>query len=183
MNIGLSQRVLYHRGRAYDSIEHGWYSYLKEHTLTFIGNRLDQNFKELANQLDAFIISGGDDSTLRRTVEIKLTIEFLKQNKPIIGICHGCFLLAELLGSVIDQKPNHYDIDHSVIYNNELRQVNSFHNLYIKQVHKTATILVVDLEDDCEAWIDKNIAGIAWHPERMENSWIPTEISHLLEKK
>ena len=72
MKIGLTQRVLYHKGRAYDSIEHSWYSYLKNHTLTFIPNRLDQDFEQLAESIDALIITGGDDSVLRRTTELKV---------------------------------------------------------------------------------------------------------------
>ena len=85
MKIGLTQRVLYHKGRAYDSIEHGWYSYLKEHTLVFIQNRQDQDFQQLATDIDALIITGGDDSAIRRLTELKLATEVMKQQKPVIG--------------------------------------------------------------------------------------------------
>ena len=44
----------------------------------------------------------------------------------------------------------------------------------------TATVLVVDPHGNCEAWIDKTIAGITWHPERMDDPWIPDEIQDLL---
>jgi len=48
----------------------------------------------------------------------------------------------------------------------------------------TANTLVTDLHGHCEAWIDSKapIAGIVWHPERMQDPWIPEEIEHLLTK-
>lgn len=180
MNIGLTQRVLYHKGRAYDSIEHGWYSYLREHTLSFIENRADQDFDSLADKLDALIITGGDDSALRRAVELKLARHMMQRQKPIIGICHGCFLLTEILGGVVGECITHMDTVHSVYYFGEERTVNSYHNLQITQTHKSATVLVVDPEGYCESWIDGRIAGIVWHPERMKTPWMPDEIEDLL---
>jgi GMP synthase-like glutamine amidotransferase len=102
MNIGLSQRVLLHKNRAYDALEHGWYSYLKAHTLFPIANRPNQNFNKLANELDCFIITGGDDSTVRRLTEMRLATHMIARQKPVIGICHGAFLLTELLGGEIN---------------------------------------------------------------------------------
>ena len=183
MNIGLTQRVLFHKNRAYDSIEHGWYSYLKEHTLDFIANRTDQNFEALADKLDALIITGGDDSITRRGVELKLATEMLARQKPIIGVCHGCFLLTSILGGTIDECITHMDTSHAVYYFGDLHTVNSYHTLQIKEPHKNATVLAVDTEGYCEAWIDGNLAGIVWHPERMDNPWIPEEIENLLKER
>lgn len=172
--------MLFHKERAYDSIEHGWYSYLKDHMLNFIPNRTDQDFKTLADDLDLLILTGGDDSLIRRTTEIKIATQMLIQSKPIIGVCHGAFLLTSLLGGSVIQKDGHADSVHSVLYNRQLYNVNSFHNLAIEKVHTTAKILAVDTDGDCESWIDKNIAAIVWHPERMDNPWIPKEILHLI---
>ena len=44
MNIALSQRIIVHKGFAYDSIEHGWYRLLQGHSLAFVPNRPDQGF-------------------------------------------------------------------------------------------------------------------------------------------
>lgn len=183
LNIGLTQRVLIHKGRAYDSIEHGWYSYLKDHTLTFIANRTDQNFNKLSDNLDALIITGGDDSAHRRLTELKIATAMLKRQKPIIGICHGCFLLTDLLGGSVKEIDCHMDTSHSIWYFGEEHLVNSYHNLAIGSVHKTATTLAVDHEGNTEAWIDSTIAGIVWHPERMTLPWLPDEIEHLLKVK
>lgn len=180
MKIGLTQRVLFHKGRAYDSIEHGWYSCLKEHALSFVQNRLDQNFDLLADGMDALIITGGDDSPIRRVVETKLATAMLIRQKPIIGICHGCFLLTHLLGGVVKSVDQHMDTEHLILYQGRKYNVNSYHTLGIEQIPPMATILAQDLEGKCEAWIDNTIAGIVWHPERMDESFIPEEIKDLL---
>ena len=182
MKIGLTQRVLYHKGRAYDSIEHGWYSYLKEHTLIFIQNRQDQDFQQLATDIDALIITGGDDSAIRRLTELKLATQVMKQQKPVIGICHGCFLLTDTLDGIIGEIDDHVGVLHNINYFGDIHEVNSFHNLYIEKTHPNATILATDEEGHCEAWIDNKlkIAGVVWHPERMDVPWMPDEINQLI---
>lgn len=180
MNIGLTQRVLYHNNRAYDSTEHGWYSYLKGHTLFFVANRLDQDFTSLADALDCLIITGGDDSAIRRTTELKLASQMLIQQKPILGVCHGCFLLQDILGGTIGDIDNHHDTEHSIIYNDTKINVNSYHTLSIKKLHTKGNALVTDEDNNIEAWVDNNVAGVVWHPERMETPWLPKEITKLL---
>ena len=182
MNIGLTQRVLFHKNRAYDSIEHGWYSYLKEHTLIFIANRTDQDFEKLAEELDALILTGGDDSAIRKTVELKIATQMMVRQKPIIGVCHGCFLLTDSLGGTVGSCITHMDTSHIVYYFGDEHTVNSHHTLQIKEPHKNATVLTVDPEGYCESWIDGNIAGIVWHPERMLVPWVPEEIEDLLKE-
>ena len=178
LKIALTQRVLYHKGRAYDSLEHGWYRYLTDHTLSFIPNRLDQDFEQLANEHDCLIITGGDDSAIRRTVELKLARLMMQQLKPILGVCHGAFLLTDILGGVVAQCDNHMDINHNVDYFGQSFSVNSHHSQSIKHLHTTAQGLVYSNDGSCEAWIDKNLAGIVWHPERMDKPWIPAEIAN-----
>jgi len=182
LKIGLSQRILFHRGRAYDSIEHGWYSYLKEHTLIFVPNDLSQDFDLLSTNLDAFIITGGDDSRLRRTVEVKLATKMMEKRKPVIGICHGAFLLTDLLGGKVIEVDAHRDTKHPIFYFGEIREVNSFHSLGIERLHDSGTVLCTDELGQVEAWIDGTLAGIVWHPERMDNPWIPDEIENLLKR-
>ena len=179
LKIGLSQRILYHKGRAYDSIEHGWYSYLKEHTLFYVPNTLQQDFDKLADDLDMLILTGGDDSTLRRTIETKIAAKVMQRNKPVLGVCHGAFLLTDLLGGEVRDIENHTDTNHSVYYFGDEYYVNSYHSLSIAKTHSSATTLVVDADGNSEAWIDKKLAGIVWHPERMKKPWIPDEIQTL----
>ena len=182
MKIALTQRVLYHKGRAYDSIEHGWYRYLQNHTLSFIPNRIDQNFEQLAEEHDCLIITGGDDSALRRVTEVRLATAMMKQIKPILGVCHGAFMLTDILGgSTYVHQDGHMDTTHLVTYAGKQQTVNSYHSHAISKLHSSATSLAQDLDGNHEAWIDKNIAGIVWHPERMDTPWIPIEISNLMQ--
>jgi gamma-glutamyl-gamma-aminobutyrate hydrolase PuuD len=183
LKIGLSQRILYHRGRAYDATEHDWYSYFKDHTLTYVPNTLEQDFAALANSLDAFVITGGDDSTLRRTVELRLATAMMQRNRPVIGVCHGAFLLTDLLGGSVSDVQDHYATEHSVEYFGKMQMVNSYHDLAIKKLHSTGTALCLDHDGNTEAWIDGPLAGVVWHPERMNQPWLPDEIEHLLFKE
>lgn len=180
MKIGLSQRILYHKGRAYDAIEHGWYSFLKGHTLFYLPNSLSQDFNLIADNLDSFIITGGDDSALRRTVETKLASAMIQRNKPVIGICHGAFLLTDMLGGKVEEVDAHRDTEHPVFYFGEIKSVNSFHDIGIVKLHTTGTALCTDELGQVEAWIDGKLAGVVWHPERMANPWLPDEINQLI---
>jgi gamma-glutamyl-gamma-aminobutyrate hydrolase PuuD len=182
LKIGLSQRVLLHKNRAYDALEQGWYTYLKAHTLFPIANRPNQDFHQLANELDCFVITGGDDSTVRRLTEVRLATYMIAQRKPVIGVCHGAFLLTEVLGGEIAEISNHSDTKHEINYFGEIITVNSYHSLAIITPQKSATVLAYDDQGNCEAWIDGNTAGIVWHPERMNTPWIPDEIDSLLTK-
>ena len=154
---------------------------MKEHTLFFVPNRLDQDFNALADQLDCFIITGGDDRLIRRTTELRLATAMMLRKKPILGICHGCFLLTDTLGGTVGKKDGHRNgVEHSVQYNGKDVIVNSYHGLCITKPHATATVLATDADGDCEAWIDGNVAGVVWHPERMTEPFLPDEIVNLI---
>lgn len=180
MNIGLSQRIWYHNGLSYDALDSSWYAFLKKHQITAIQNRIDQNFDYLADTLDSFIITGGNDASIRRIVEIKLATAMMIRGKPVLGICHGAFLLTELLGGTIMSCNNHTNTNHTVIIDNTSITVNSFHTLQITNPPPAATVLAVDTEGYCESWIDNSLAGIVWHPERMKSPVVPNDITILL---
>ena len=180
MKIGLTQRILVHNGHAYDATSVAWYSYLQGHTLVSIPNRVDQDFEQLAEELDVLIITGGDDSVLRRNVELKLAGQVALRKKPIIGVCHGCFLLVDVLGGEVIDIEDHHNAEHTINYFGDTVQVNSYHSLAIKQLHKSGTTLATDNEGNVEAWIDGKMAGVVWHPERMKTPWLPDEIQTLL---
>lgn len=180
MRIALSQRILYHKGRAYDATEHGWYTLLNGNNLFFVPNTMNQDFDLIADSVDSFIITGGDDSDLRRSIELKLASKMMQRNKPVVGICHGAFLITELLGGEVKEIENHLDTDHYIFYNREAIEVNSHHSLGIVKEHPAATVLCRDYFGNVEAFVDGNLAGIVWHPERMEKPWIPPEIALML---
>ena len=176
MRIGLTQRVLSHRDRAYDSLEHSWYEFLQGHTLIPIANRLPVNITDL----DALIITGGDNHAIRNQVEHELADWMFLLDLPVLGICHGCQLLTQKLGGTVVPIDDHMGSYHEVTYHGQQHTVNSYHTLRIEQTPPGATVLAHDPDGHVEAWISGRIAGIMWHPERMTQPWIPTEIQHLL---
>jgi GMP synthase-like glutamine amidotransferase len=176
MKIGLTQRVLFHRRQAHDSLDHAWYEYLAGHELVVIPNRLPVEITEL----DALIITGGDDHHIRNHVEHELASRMFLCNLPVIGICHGCQLLTQKLGGAVVPVDDHQDCYHEVFYQDEPHLVNSYHKLRIEKVPPGATVLAHDPDGYVEAWIQGRTAGIMWHPERMAQPWIPLEISRLL---
>ena len=176
MRIGLTQRVLFHRDRAYDSLEHSWYEFLQGHTLVPIPNRLPVDITDL----DALIITGGDDHPVRNRVEHELASLMVSQDLPVIGICHGCQLLTQKLGGSVVPVGDHMDSYHEVLYHGQLHLVNSYQTLCIQQAPPAATVLARDPDGYPEAWIMGRTAGVMWHPERMTQPWIPAEIQRLL---
>ena len=176
MRIGLTQRVLFHRDRAYDSLEHSWYEYLQGHTLIPIPNRLCVRFPEI----DLLIITGGNDHPIRNQIEHQLVDSMLSRNLPMIGICHGCQFLTTKLGGTVVPVADHQDSYHEVEYHGQQHLVNSYHKLRIEQSPPGATVLARDPDGYVESWIQEKTAGIMWHPERMTQPWIPEEIQLLL---
>ena len=176
MRIGLTQRVLLHKGRAYDSLEHSWYEFLQGHTLIPIANRLPVEIPDL----DALIVTGGDDHPVRNRVEHELIDHMIDRNLPVIGICHGCQLLTQRLGGTVVPVDDHQDCYHEVEYDGQQHLVNSYHKLRIEHAPKDVTVLAHDPDGYAEAWIHQRTAGVMWHPERMPQPWWPQEIAQLL---
>jgi putative glutamine amidotransferase len=176
MKIGLTQRVLMHKGRKHDSLDQAWYEYLSGHELIVIPNRLPVTI----TNLDVLIITGGDDHPVRNQVENELADLMFSRNLPVIGICHGCQLLTQKLGGSVVPVDGHMDSYHEVVYHSEQHLVNSYHKLRIEQSPPDATVLVHDPDGHAEAWILGCTAGIMWHPERMQQPWIPQEVARLL---
>lgn len=164
----------------YDSLGQDWYCYFAGHDLTAVPNRLDQDFESVAKKHDVFVITGGDDRLVRHRTEVRLATEFVKQKKPIVGVCHGAFLLTDLLGGEVGHKDGHRNTLHQVVYREQSHTVNSFHGLSIVKAPESAEVLATDADGDCEAWIDGMIAAVVWHPERMTDPWLPDEIHKLI---
>ena len=179
MKIGLSQQLVHSDGILYDATEHGWYELLKGHSLFFIPNTLNQDFDLMANDLDSFIIASGTGDSLCREVELHMATKMTERGKPVVGVCQGAFLLAEMLGGTITDIKNH-DIDHPIFYHREVREVNSHHSRAISSLPDSINVLCRDYLGNVEAFADGNVAGIVWHPQRMKEPWIPPEIAYML---
>ena len=183
MIIGLSQRVLVYREREYDSLSRDFYKYFEGHTLLPIPNGYNIDYDELASKLDMLVLTGGDASEDRVVTELNIASKMTKLGKPVLGICHGAFLLTEVLEGTIESDGAEWNTTHPVFYNGEARLVNSYHTDIISNAPPNATTLCTDEHNNVEAWIKGNTAAIVWHPERMAVPWIPKEISLLFIKQ
>lgn len=180
MKIGLSKSIITHNGFDYDAIEHGWYETLRGHSLFFIPNTLSQDFNLMANDLDSIILTGGDRSNLRKTVELELANKMIERNKPVLGVGTGAFTIAELLGGTIEPINNHNGLSHPIFYHREVLEVSSYHDNCITELSENVNVLCVDYLGNIEAFIHNNIAGVVWNPEKMKEPWIPPEIAYML---
>jgi hypothetical protein len=154
MRIGLTQRVLLHRDRAYDSLEHSWYEYLQGHTLVSIPNRLPYPFPDI----DALIVTGGDDHPVRNQVEHELIDIMLARRyssdrhlswMSIVDTTTRWFCCAcgWITRTVITKC--------FIMVNRTL--VNSYHKLRIERSPPGATVLAHDPDGHAEAWIQEKL--------------------------
>lgn len=180
MKIGLSKSIINHNGFMYDAVDQGWYKTLKGHSLFLIPNTMNQNFDIMANDLDSFIMTGGESNELRVSVEIELTNKMLERGKPVVGISENAFSVAALLGGQIEPISNHHSLDHPIFYHREVLEVNSYHDKCIKTMPENTNILCLDYLGNIEAFVNGNMAGVVWNPEKMKEPWIPPEIAYML---
>lgn len=108
---------------------------------------------------------------------------FEKANKPIFGICAGIQEINVIYGGTIFQKiQNHCLKDgsmHSVniseesllydIYNENVIEVNSYHNQAIKDLAKGFKISAISKDGIIEAIEKDNIVAVQWHPEVLKD--------------
>ena len=82
MRIGITQRVLMHKGRGHDSLDQAWYEYLSDHKLVVIPNRLPVSVPDM----DMLIITGGDDHPVSKALQ---TLQSdIKICQPVITQIH-----------------------------------------------------------------------------------------------
>jgi gamma-glutamyl-gamma-aminobutyrate hydrolase PuuD len=180
MKIGVSKSIINYNGFTYDAIDQGWYNILKGHNVFCIPNTLNQDFNAVADDLDSLILTGGEYTEIRTSVELALVRKMTAHNKPIIGIANSAFEIAEGIGGELESIERHSEIDHPIFYHREVLEVNSYHTKCIKNLPKSANVLCLDYLGNVEAFINNNVAGIVWNPEKMVKPWIPPEIAYML---
>jgi len=180
MNIALTQRTLVHKNRAYDSLEQGWYSLLKNHTLFCVPNSLDHQFN--LDNIQLLIVTGGDDHPKRRIIETRLIAQCYAHKIPILGICHGALLINDLEEGVCEVIDNHLDTSHKISMQGTDYEVNSYHNMSIQKLGADLQMIATASDGSIEGFRHKTkfVFGLMWHPERMENPVLPEELSVLL---
>lgn len=178
MKIAITQRPTTINGIEYDATERGWYDLLLLHTLIPIANH-----KTLVDvEFDILIISGGENTTDRDFVEKHFFELALKENKPVLGVCHGAFFINEYFEGTTKSIANHQNVEHSVFLDGKLQTVNSYHTSAVDKLSRKLSIVSRDMSSNIEAFKHKKLPvwGLVWHPERMIDPVLPKELKELL---
>jgi putative glutamine amidotransferase len=177
MKIAVSQREIVHNNITYDCLEQGWHSLLNRHTIVPIPNT-----SNIELDFDMLILSGGNDSPNRRATEtIYYNIALLK-GIPILGVCHGAFVINESHGGTNQPIEGHHNTAHQVLLEGTIEFVNSYHFNSIATLGKDLESIAVCTHDNTvEAFKHKELPiwGLVWHPERTEGI-IPTGLAEVL---
>ena len=147
-------------------------------------NKLDLNAVKYA---DGLIIAGGGDiskkqknkvNQIRDSYEKKLFKYYYKKNKPILAICRGFQLIADIYGIKLEKINNHVRKFHSLkigkskFIKDKTLRVNSYHNYCIKDLPKSF-IKVSNTKDgsiEIAEHKSKKILCLMFHPERKMKS-------------
>jgi GMP synthase-like glutamine amidotransferase len=161
-----------------DALERAYYNFLTGHEILPVAN----NNKVPENDYDCLLLTGGPDSEARNQTENTLYAHAISKGKPIIGICHGAFVINELAGGVNGSIEGHVDKDHSVTMGEKIYTVNSYHTQVIERLPKDFVSLAEDKDGNVEAFRHKELAvfGIVWHPERMSDPVLPDAVKNIL---
>ncbi|WP_172372031.1 gamma-glutamyl-gamma-aminobutyrate hydrolase family protein [Sporosarcina jiandibaonis] len=173
---------------------------------------IETDVKQVAQMLDGLLLTGGGDidpnlfdeephallgevTPTRDTLEIELVNEFLRVNKPILGICRGHQILNVALGGAIiqdihsqssntilqhSQKAPRSHRSHFVQVEKESIlesitetpkiKVNSFHHQAVKDVPKPLMISGTASDgiiEAVESTAHHFVLGVQWHPEAL----------------
>lgn len=185
MKIALTQRVLWHKGRPYDALDHGWYDIIDPADLVLVPN----HGRPILNA-DALILTGGNAVTPgaesyfepRSRIENALIRQALARGVPILGICRGCQMLTMAFGGALEPVEGHMDTAHDVVLAGGSRlPVNSYHGMRVSRDPENCRVLARDDDGNCEAFLHTHfpVLGIMWHPERDQNQRILNKIQSL----
>lgn len=187
MKIAITQRVIDFRNGPYDSLDHGFYSMFEGHQFITIPNHI-KHFKTTdVLSADLVVFSGGNSmvksdwqyNEQRIRIE-KHTLELaLKAKKPILGISRGAQFLTVSLGGSLEKTDRHKQ-NHIIYYKDKTKNVCSRHNEVLHSLPPGVVELAHDAQGYCESWKIENIACVMWHPERMEDHWMPDEINNIV---
>lgn len=188
MKIAITQRVIDFRNGPYDSIDHGFYKMFEGHTLLPIPNNIKHFNTNTIKEADLVVFSGGNSmfpdswqyNPQRLAVEKHVLDIACRHNKPILGISRGAQFLTFSLGGSLKKNTLHTE-DHDVNYHNSQITVCSRHEEILSSIPHGAAVIATDSEGNCESWRLSNIATVLWHPERMDDFWLPEEIKQAVD--
>jgi gamma-glutamyl-gamma-aminobutyrate hydrolase PuuD len=176
MRIAITQRVLQHKGRFYDSLEQSWWDLLQSHQLIPIPNTSHYNLQQTLETADLIILSGGEGNDARVQVE-QTILKYVDEHKtPVLGVCRGMHIVSGKYGLELEDTDSHMDTYHEITMDNEEYLVPSHHSLVVKENDKVK-VIARDAENYVEAFQVDNYTCMQWHPERMQEPLWPKNFS------
>lgn len=146
---------------------------LDNYDVNYIGiipNKISK-LKDILNNLDGIILSGGDKESMYDYEIIKYVYD---NNIPCLGICMGMQEMCMLYGRKLEKIDNHYsndiylhevDIINSKVYGNKKIRVNSRHHEGIIKTNLYVTGRIDNIIEMVEDKSKKFFVGVQWHPE------------------
>jgi putative glutamine amidotransferase len=176
MKIGISQRQVEINGFVYDCLEQGWYEFFLGHELIPI-----PNLNNIGLDVDMLVLSGGETTEDRYQTEVACTAWAIENDVPILGVCHGAFLLNFLYSGTNVKTLGHQNTKHTVHMEGQEYIVNSYHSMMIQELG-----IGLDVIAHCDAVVEAfkhtqlPVWGIVWHPERMDDPVLPSDLKALI---
>jgi putative glutamine amidotransferase len=165
-----------------DSLDQNWYRFLSDCGCMAVPV---PNYPDYAEQFvavvkpDGIILSGGNDlvsyggdAPERDAMEKRLLEYAITKNIPLLGVCRGMHFILCYFGGTLQKVEGHVRTRHQLDLYGKKIEVNSFHNLALKEVPANFSPLAVNADGVIEAMAHnhKKIKGIMWHPERESQS-------------
>ena len=177
MKIAISQRQVEIKGIVYDCLEQGWYELFLGHEVIPI-----PNLNNIGLDVDMLVLSGGETTEDRYNTEIACAAWATANDIPILGVCQGAFLL-NYLHSGINAKgiQGHDNTTHDIEMEGSTFIVNSYHTTTIHELGIDLTPIAVSGElVEAFKHNDRREWGIVWHPERMDDPVLPSDLRELI---
>ena len=166
------------RNFVFDALERVYYDFLVGHELVVAPNIN----KVVHNDYDCLVLTGGPDSVSRNSTENLLYADAIKKGKPVIGICHGAFVINDLCGGELGSIEGHVDKDIEITLEGNKHTVKCYHSQSIKVLAEDFVAIAHDNNGSIEAFKHNTLPvwGIVWHPERMDEPVLPSEVADLI---
>lgn len=176
MKVAITQRQTEINGITYDCLEQGWYRLFKDHDIQIIPNLI-----HVTVDADMLVVSGGNETSQRYKTELTVCDWAMRNGIPILGVCHGAFFLNYAFGGVNTEVKGHRNVEHTVLLEGASPTVNSYHDICIYELGE-ALVPLAYAGDQVEAFKHKQLPiwGLAWHPERMEEPVLPSDLRKLI---
>lgn len=178
MNIAITQRTVQLNGFTYDCMSKEWHLFLHRHCIHAIPNwgKVD------ISGMDMLILSGGNNTDAREEQERECVSQAIKYEIPVLGVCHGAFMLNKYFDGTFCDIKDHQNTVHPIELEGKTYMTNSYHSIAIKSLGSSLTEIGHDTEGHCEAFKHDTfpIWGVVWHPERMESVLLPHAVGNII---